>query len=282
MMKRLLIIPLLLVLAFFVSSDSQATVLVNDADSNAVVSDPPGVTSDTVQTGSGQLGDFELIACGINPDLLGAVFSDPTPGSWDTIDTGTCGGGFCNHGIWGRFTEDTESVDITCSWDIDSQVFAAGSFRYSDVDPDNPVIAVSCNSGEFGGEEILAVAPSVITEAGSQVVRIYTYSNVMEPEVDTSSSNDEVSGSFRSIAAGEFENIIVEGTTQLFFVDGQTGEASIVVGSEEAFWRACTIALRMEPTAPIPTMSEWGFIAVTAFMGAAGVWFLRRKQAQGA
>ncbi|MCH7950783.1 MAG: IPTL-CTERM sorting domain-containing protein [Candidatus Dadabacteria bacterium] len=28
----------------------------------------------------------------------------------------------------------------------------------------------------------------------------------------------------------------------------------------------------------IPTMSEWGLIAFAAFVGIAGIWFLRRRQ----
>ncbi len=277
MTTRLTIIPLLLVLALFVISESQATVLVNDADSNAVVNDNPPFTSGVVPTGSGQVGDYELVACGITTFLLGAVFSDPTPGTWETLDTGNCGDDICNQGIWGRFTDNPASEEITCNWNLEGDVFAAGSFRYNNVDQDNPIIAVACNSGAFGGEEILAVAPSVITEAGSQVARIYTYRNVMDPEVDHFNTNDETTGSFTSIAGATFQNVITQGTTELFFTNGPTGEASIVVGSEEAFWRACTIALRMEATT-IPTLNEWGFIAVAAFMGIAGIWFLRRRQ----
>jgi IPTL-CTERM motif len=47
----------------------------------------------------------------------------------------------------------------------------------------------------------------------------------------------------------------------------------------ESHWSACTIGIRMAIT-PIPTMNEWGFITVAAFMGIAGIWFLRRRQAE--
>jgi hypothetical protein len=38
------------------------------------------------------------------------------------------------------------------------------------------------------------------------------------------------------------------------------------------------IALRMVPEPRnVPTMSEWGLIAFAAFVGIAGIWFLRRR-----
>ncbi len=90
--------------------------------------------------------------------------------------------------------------------------------------------------------------------------------------------NDDVSGVFVSVAAVSSENVIVLGVTQLVLVDGPTGEAPIDVGLN-AEWRACTIALRMVPVVRnIPTMSEWGLIAFAAFVGIAGIWFLRRRR----
>jgi IPTL-CTERM motif len=275
MMTRLLILPLIVLSVLFLNINSQARVLVNDAGSNADI----GVgTSAVVPTGSGKVGDYELIFCSISPVAVGAVYSDPTPGIWETLDTGDCGGvGQCVLGIWGRFIESPESEDIACNWDIDTGVFTAGSFRYNDVDPANPIIAVACNSGNSE----MAVAPSVNIEAGSQVVRIFTSSTEIEfPQgAGHLSSNDEVSGSSSSFAISSQNLLTIDATTQLFLVDGPTGEASVDAGSD-AEWRACTIAIRMAPgPTPIPTMSEWGFIAVAAFMGISGVWFLRRRQA---
>jgi hypothetical protein len=116
--------------------------------------------------------------------------------------------------------------------------------------------------------------------AGSQVARIYTYRNFTSFTTDDFNSNNDIMGSFTSLAAVSSINVNMQGTTELVLVDGATGEASILVGSEAAFWRACTIALRMvpEPVRNVPTMSEWGLISFAAFAGIAGFWFLRKRQ----
>lgn len=160
-------------------------------------------------------------------------------------------------------------------------MFAAGSFRYSEVDPIDPIIAVECNSGFDVGANVMATAPSVITVAGSQVVRIYTY-RVFEPlTTGDSHSNNDISGSFSSIAARSSINVSMQGTTELSLAGGPTGEASIELGQTQntvAGWRACTIALRMAPVVRnVPTMSEWGILAFAGFLGIAGMWALRRR-----
>ncbi len=175
-MKSIKLLPLLLVLTLYIFSESQANVLVNDAGSNAGAEEP--FTSAVVPTGSGQVGDYELIFCSITPDGSGIMYSDPTPGTWDTLNTGISGEGEIALGIWGRLTDNPALEDISCNWNIVSAVFTAGSFRYLFVDRDNPIIAVACNSGESE----TAVAPSVTTEPGSQVVRIFAaLSNFEEP-----------------------------------------------------------------------------------------------------
>ncbi len=195
-MKSMKLLPLLLVLTLYVFSESQANVLVNDAGSNAGLGAP--FTSSVVPTGSGQVGDYELISCSILPFEEGNMYSDPTPGTWDTLNTGISGRGEVALGIWGRFTDNAASEDISCNWNIVSDVFTTGSFRYLFVDRDNPIIAVACNSGESE----TAVAPSVIAEPGSQVVRIFaTLTEIEEPPFfGHMSSNDEVSGSSTSEA----------------------------------------------------------------------------------
>jgi len=181
----------------------------------------------------------------------------------------------------GRFTDNPASEDITCSWDTPSFVFAAGSFRYNDVDPIDPIIDVACDSGSGIGAIVIATAPSVDTVAGSQVARIYTYRNFEGAGgTDDFSSNDDTTGSFTSFAAA-FQNeinVTMEGETELFFADGPTGTASVGAGFN-AQWRACTIAIRMaQQVRNVPTMSEWGLIAFAAFVGIAGIWFLRRRR----
>ena len=273
-MTRLFILPLIVLSVLFLNINSQANVLVNDAGSNAGDEEP--FTSAVVPSGSGQVGDYELIFCSILPDGPGIVYSDPTPGTWDTLNTGISGEGEIALGIWGRFTNNAASEDISCNWNIVSAVFTTGSFRYNDVDPDNPIIAVACNSGLTE----TAVAPSVISEPGSQVVRIFAslFQSEFPPFAIHMSSNDEVSGSSTSEANEGEGLLILEAKTQLFIVDAptETGEDSVNLEQID-FWRACTIAIRMAPT-NVPTMNEWGLISFAAFAGIAGFWFLRRRQ----
>ncbi len=284
-MTRSIILPFLLLTVLILTLDTQANVLVDDADSSVEVDQNEAFTSAIVPTGSGMEGDYQLIACAVSADQ-GNTFGDPTPGTWTELDTGACneGNGVCIHGIWGRFTDNPASENITCSWDFPSFVFAAGSFRYNEVDPIDPIIAVECDSGQEFGANVMAVAPSIETIAGSQVARIFTYRNFNSLVTDDFNSNNDTMGSFTSLAAVTSVNVNMQGTTELVLVDGPTGEASIDAGLD-AEWRACTIALRMAPEIPIrnvPTMSEWGFIAFAAFLGISGVWFLRRKQAANA
>jgi|GEM_PF-1967245 len=261
--------------------NSRANVLVNDADSDAVVEQNVAFSSADISTGSGNEGDYQLIACAVSTDQ-GNSFFDPAPGTWTELDTGPCSSGVCIHGIWGRFTDNPDPEDVTCSWDFSSFVFAAGSFRYKEVDPIDPIIAVECNSGASFGTNVTATAPSVETVASSQVVRIFTYRNLDSFVTDNFNSNNETSGSFTSLAAVTSVNANMQGTTELVLFDGPTGEETLDVGLD-AEWRACTIALRMKPLIRnVPTLSEWGFIAVAAFIGVAGIWFLRRRRAQGA
>ena len=126
---------------------------------------------------------------------------------------------------------------------------------------------------------VMATAPSINTVAGSQVARIYTYRNFDFEGTMDSNFNNDVEGSFISIATlGDVSTVSQQGETELFLVDGPTGTASIDVGFD-AEWRACTIALRMVPQPrSIPTMSEWGLIAFAAFAGIAGIWYLRRRR----
>lgn len=279
MAKKLIFLPVIVLSLLIISIESQANVIVEDADSATQVTAALAFTSASVLTGSGQVGDYQIIACGVTTDS-GNTFSDPVPGTWEELDTGPCSGnGVCIHGISGRFIDNPASENITCNWALPSVVFAAGSFRYSEVDPIDPIIAIECNSGAADGGNIMATAPSVITVAGSQVVRIYTYRNFDFEGTMDSNFNSDVEGSFISIATlGDVATVSQQGDTELVLVDGPTGEASIDAGSN-AQWRACTIALRMAPEPRnVPTMSEWGLIAFAAFAGIAGIWYLRRRR----
>ena len=278
MVRKYIFLPFLVLSLLVVSYEVHANVLVDDADSTNVSG--MNFTSETVPTGSGQIGDYQLIACGVTTDN-GNTFSDPMPGTWNELDNGICDdpGGNCFQGIWGRFTNDPASEDITCSWNIPADVFVGGSFRYNQVDPIDPIIAVACDSGAAGGANVMATAPSIDTIVGSQVARIYTYRNIDPPVNGNSNANNDTSGSFNADSSLDtFSNVHMEGTTQLVLFNGATGTASIDAGTD-AEWRACTIALRMVAVErAVPTMSQWGLIALAAFVGIAGFWYLRRRQ----
>jgi len=226
MAKKLIFLPVIVLSLLILSFESQANVIVDDADSNAVSEINVPFFSEVVPTGSGLVGDYELIVCGVST-ANGNSFNNPAPGIWTELDNGICAGpnGNCFQGIWGRFTDNPASEDITCEWTISTFVFGAGSFRYNEVDPVDPIIAVACDSGTGDGANIIATAPSVETVAGSQVARIYTASNLESLVTGDFNGNDDVSGVFVSVAAVSSENVIVLGVTQLVLVDGPTGEA---------------------------------------------------------
>lgn len=280
MIKTLLILPIIVTLSFFISSTSQATVVIEDADANFASFTELPFTGADISTGSGNVGDYELIACAIAPQQVMISFNDPTPGIWTQLDSGGCGLDFlCQHAIWGRFTDTADSELISCNWDNTVFVFAAGSFRYSQVDKNDPIIGVSCAVGPGPGLPDIPTAPSIETEAGSQIARIYTYRFPQGFDNDASAINNEISGAFNAFASAfRTLNVNMSGETRLQETAGPTGEAELPLGQGIDSWRACTIAIRMTPTL-VPTMSEWGLISFAAFAGIAGLWYLRRRQA---
>lgn len=199
------------------------------------------------------------------------------PGDWNEIDLGECGSGFCIHGIWGGFTDNPNSENITCSWAENTNVSGAGSFRYTGVDPDNPIIGVDCAVGF----DDFPTAPSIQTEAGSQVVRIFTYGNFFDvgvADVPENEANADPISSYFASATGNFEFINSTGLSELFTEAGATGSLNLPLQQIER-WRACTIALRMQKIERnVPTMNEWGMITFAAFAGIAEFWFIRRRQ----
>ncbi len=181
MNRSILFLPVLVLSLFLVSSVSQADVVIEDIESNIRFSSEMPFNNGIVETGSGSPGDYELIACGVVDPNESNNFSAPTPGNWNELDTGQCGGSFsCIGGIWGRFTNNPDSEDINCNWTELNFVFAAGSMRFSGVDGDNPIIDVACDTGTGTST---ATAPSINTEAGSFVVRIYTFNPLTIPDL---------------------------------------------------------------------------------------------------
>lgn len=282
MARILLFLPILVLSLFIISTAVHANVIVVDSEATNIEG-PPAFSDENVPTGSGQAGDYVIIACGVTSENPNS-FDAPFPGVWTELDDGECDSpaGNCFQGIWGRFVDNPASEDITCEWNFGSSVFVSGSFRYIEVDPIDPIIDVACDSGQEFGANVMATAPSINTEAGSQVVRVFTFRNL----------NSLGSGNLSSILGNGFggsfiadstlnmtNNVHMRATTDLVFADGPTGTASIETGLDTE-WRACTIALRMlSNERAVPTMSEWGLIGFAAFAGIAGVWYLRRRQA---
>ena len=304
MLKKLIFLPIIFLSLLVISFKSQADVSVDSSDSNTAENFTP-FTSAIVPTGTGQVGDYQLIVCSVNGN--NNFFSSPSPGTWTEHDNASCEeigspSEDCTHSIWGRFTSSSASEDITCSWSNGINNFTAGSFRYSNVDTMNPVINIACNTG-FGTE---VIAPSIMTEAGSQVARIYThiFFNFVPPPF-AGIVTKAISDSFIAHASFDLEAFLSTfGETTLFPAAGATGEATLSPPPElEAAWRACTIALRMQmppptdppPTDPpptitptptiipvistsIPTLSQWGHLSIAILAVLIGVWFLRKHR----
>ena len=280
MNRKLLFLPIFVFSLFILSSASQADVLIEDVESEA--SAIPVQTEIEIETGSGEAGNFVLFTCATTLSDNPQSINDPTPGDWTEIDLGECNespmsANFCIHGIWGGFTDNPDSENITCSWTENTEVSVAGSFRYTGVDPDNPIIGVACTTS-FGDSPF---APSIETEAGSQVVRIFTYGNFTDigmAGIPENEVNADPLGNYSASALGQFGFINSVGRSQLFTETGPTGSDELSLTTSARF-RACTIALRMAPVPrDVPTMSEWGLISFAAFAGIAGFWFIRRRQ----
>jgi len=82
MAKKLLLLPIFILSLMVISFESYANVLVEDADSDTEVEQNVAFTSADVPTGSGQVGDYQLIACGVSSTDNGSTFFDPAPGTW--------------------------------------------------------------------------------------------------------------------------------------------------------------------------------------------------------
>ena len=279
MNRSILFLPAFILLVLFSVNFANADVLIEDTQM-AGSAFAPGFTERSIQTGVGQAGNYVIISCATaNP--TGNTFNDPTPGTWDLLDEGSCGGGgeLCMHGIWGRFEDMPNSEFITCSWTESTTTFAAGTIRYSNVDPDSPIIGVDCDTG-FGTE---LIAPSIITEEGSQVLRVYSsrpltngMSEVTPPKIANRAVPED---GWAAPSNSASQNVRSEGISALTLVAGPTGTDSITVDIP-AQWRACTIALRMDPNLKfVPTMSEWGLIAMAGILGIVGfIMVIKRRK----
>ncbi len=230
MNRKFLFLPVLIFLILFSFNFAKADVLIEESASSTVEADALVLDMADIATGEGQAGNYVLFSCATANDL-GNTFNDPTPGTWEELDEGACGddGRLCRHGIWGGFVADPNDEDITCSWTELASVFAAGSIRYSGADPDNPIIDVECNTGL--GTEL--TAPSIITEAGSQVVRVYTSSALTQsgPAINPAITTNAIpADTWEESVFSPFQNVSSEGRSVLTTEAGPTGTSMINVG----------------------------------------------------
>jgi hypothetical protein len=254
-----------------------------------------------VASGAGQAGNYLLLTCGAFKNPPANAFNPPAPAIFTELDTENCGNSnTCMEGIWGGFTNNLASENLTCNTIGASLLFTAATLRYSNVNTMNPVIGIQCSEGNG----LLATAPSIMTEAGSQVVRIFTSFAFTENLTNNITVNPQTA-SFSSEATVDGAQVSSIGSSTFFNSAGPTGTADQAYVGSFRDWRACTIALRMEPAPPtmppptlppptdppptiipppsstsIPTLSQWGHLSIAIFAVLIGVWFLRRHKAR--
>ena len=281
-MKKIILLPLLIIFVTLSLHESSAVVQVVDWNDNANSQEsPPGFNQGTIETGGTtgdtQAGDYVVIACSTTIDVSNS-FNSPTPDGWTLLDAGACDQGKgCINAIWGKFTDDPNPEVITCDWTEPRAVFVAGSFRYRDVDVNDPIIDIACNAGS--GET--AVAPSIFVEPGAQLAGIVTFN--LDENIFLEEGSPITYAEFEALAQAficsmeEDQNVGISGITGTTFSPGPSGEGFFDIGVP-ADWRACTLAIRMQPTA-IPTLSEWGLMAMAGVLGIAGLLVVRRRKA---
>jgi len=281
-MKKYIFLSILFLLTLVSAQESNAVVEVVDMNENSESEESPQsfFTQGTIETGGTtgdtQAGDYVIIACTTTVDVSNS-FNSPTPDGWTLLDAGQCDGNRCISAIWGKFTNDPDPEIITCDWNEPRAVFVAGSFRYRDVDTSNPIIDIACSSGS--GET--ALAPSIIVEPGGQLAAIVAFNldqNILPPPEEspiTFAEFDAFAQAFICSTAID-QNIGISGVTGPVASGGPTGEGMFDIGMP-AVWRACTLALRMQ-TRNVPTLSEWGLIAMAALLGIVGFMVIRRRK----
>jgi len=267
---------------FVISFQAYGDVLVKDTRTSSISTNiPASVSSGDIETGDGEAGNYVVIVCA-NDNGGSNNFNEPIPDGWTELDEGLCGGNLCGHGIWGKFFDNPNSESISCTWSPDSILFAAGSIRYEGVDAMNPVVGVACNSGSG----VIAVAPSIDTLPGSQVLRVFTsgFSLVSQMNADNSPTtrlDGDISGNFLAQAGTlEFNRALTtRGMSDLNEHGGPTGEAEFD-HSLSVDWRACTISIGMLNERNVPTMNEWGLISMAGVLGIIGLFAIQRRKAK--
>src|SRR5690606_13523355 len=108
---------------------------------------------------AGPQGSFELLVCATS-STGGNTFFDPIPDSLGTISVASCQPspqGTCVAGIWGQNTSSPDYREGVCIWTDPATVYVAGVFRWTGVDPNEPITGIDCNTGI--GQ--IATAPSI-------------------------------------------------------------------------------------------------------------------------
>ena len=295
------ILVLILSLSFFTTkADADVSIESGGINSFSSVTAPGNTNVLEIDSGPGQAGNYILLTCVAFNNSSANTFNTPSPAIFTQEDLDNCASNSnCITGIWGGFTNNPASETLICNSMQNTVLFAGGALRYSNVDDMNPVVGISCNEGMSN----TATAPSIMTEAGSQVVRIFnSFAFNTEDEVDDIMVSSQ-SASFTSEAQVDSSQISSIGSSMLVNSDGPTGTADQAYVGAARDWRACTIALRMVPPPPtmpptmapptmapptfvppvtrnVPTLSQWGHLSIAFFLVIIGVWFLRRYKAK--
>jgi len=109
-----------------------------------------------VASGAGQAGDYLLLTCGAFNNSTTITFNEPAPAIFTELDTENCrNNNNCTEGIWGGFTNNPASENLTCNTTGASLLFTAATLRYSNVDTMNPVIGIQYSEGNGCLQQLL-------------------------------------------------------------------------------------------------------------------------------
>ncbi len=271
-MNKIRLFSIAILMLLFSASASNAVVELVENGVKLNVVNAPGISQINFLTAAGEPGNFEILICATRSDGTNS-FLNATPG-WTTIDNGECGGGgSCILGIFTRTDESADESPNTCRWADPTNMAAAGTFRYRGVDPDDFFINVQCNTGNGG----FPTAPSILTSAGSGVVRTFTTGGFFNQPLVDSKQVQEGSFGYGASADGEF----ISGRSISFAFEDFEPTGEFTFEFTEAGWRACTIAFGPKPDiGTVPTLSEWGLGVFATLFGIAAVWALWRRAAR--
>lgn len=286
-MNSIKFLTLTLLLAFSFAASSKAEIELVNASAGGSGDQTVPFTEGSIELPGGPGQSFELLVCATS-SLGTNSFLAPSPGSFSPLDLGGCGNadipiGSCISGIWTNGEPGSSARDGLCSWTDPATVYAAGVFRWTGVDTDNPIIDIECNTG-FGA---VATSPSINVDEGSGIVRIFTFGVNFDPQI--MNANEILSGSIFVFALsenpGNLQGVFLREIASIAEESGPTDPFEINLATEigqqdaQAPWRACTVGIRRNtfgPT-PIPTMSEWGMGIFVVLTAAASIYAIRRR-----